>query len=80
MYVVLDIPYMVRAVNTSKRRTTPLRGYNSTLLLKPGTDISILPPGCEIKRVGDLWECHTPIANKKIVKKLAKRLDAVAFL
>ena len=80
MYNVLDVPVMMKANFTARRRIRPIKGYHSTLLLKGGTPLDLIPPGSEIKRVGDLWEVHMPIKNKNIVKKLAKALDAVAFL
>lgn len=63
-----------------RRRTKPLNGFNSTILLRPGTDLTLIPPNSEIRYANGSWECHTMLSNKKILKKLAKTLDAVAFL
>lgn len=63
-----------------RRRTKPISGFNSTILLRPGTDISIIPPNSEIRFSNGSWECHTQLTNKKILKKLAKTLDAIAYM
>ena len=64
-----------------RRRTQPLKGYHSALLLRPGGRIDLLPAGSLLVKTQDgFWEAHIPIANKKITKKLAELLDAVAFL
>jgi hypothetical protein len=80
MYIVLDVPTMMKTSTQTRRRQKPIRGYNSTLLLRPGTDIQHIPPGSEIRYANGSWEVHTPIANKKIVENMAKTLDAVAYM
>lgn len=82
MYVVLDIPKMTKIKNLhTRRRTKPLAGYHSTILLKQGSKLDLIPPGSLIVRNQDnIWEAHLPLKNKEIVKKLAEALDAVAFL
>ena len=80
MYEVLDVKQMMKVSPQTRRRAKPIQGFNSTILLRPGTDLSLIPPNSEIRYANGSWECHTPLTNKKILKKLAKRLDAVAFL
>lgn len=80
MYEVIDVKQMMQVASPTRRRTKPINGFNSTILLRPGTDISIIPPDSEIRYTHGSWECHTQISNKKILKKLAKELDAIAFL
>lgn len=80
MYEVLDVKEMMKARSPIRKRTKPISGFNSTILLRPGTDISIIPPNSEIRYSNGSWECHTQLTNKKILKKLAKTLDAIAFL
>ena len=82
MYEVLDVPRMTKIKQPhTRRRSQPLKGYHSTILLKGGTDISLLPPDTLlVKNAEGLWEAHMTISNKLIVKKLAKALDAIAFL
>lgn len=80
MYNVLDVPAMMKAHSATRRRKTPIKGYGSTLLVRPGTNLDLIPPGSEIRYAYGSWEIHIPITNKKIVKKLAKALDAIAFL
>lgn len=80
MYVVLDIPKMMRVKSQTRNRKRPISGYNSTLLLRPGTNISLIPPNSEIRYTNGSWEVHMQIHNKKIVEMLAKRLDAIAFI
>lgn len=82
MYNVLDIPKMTKVKNPhTRKRTKPLNGYHSTILLKAGSKLDLLPPGSLVVRNQDgEWEAHLPIKNKEIVKKLAKALDAIAFL
>ena len=81
MYNVLDIPTMMKKPTPHvRKRQKPLAGYHSTILVRGGTNLDLVPPGSEIRRVGDVWEIHMKIKNKEIVKKLAKALDAIAFL
>lgn len=84
MYQVLDIELWRKAGQTPHKRRAPLKPYKSALLLPSGTDLKrldILPPGCLLTRArGNAWEVHMPIANKIIVKKLSKTLDAIAFM
>lgn len=82
MYVVLDIPTMTKIKNpTTRRRTKPLAGYHSTILLRQGSKLDLIPPGSLIVRNQDnIWEAHLPLKNKEIVKKLAEALDAIAFI
>lgn len=82
MYNVLDIPKMTKIKNHhTRRRSKPLAGYHSTILLKSGSNLDLIPPGSLLVRNQDgEWEAHLPIKNKEIVKKLAKALDAIAFL
>lgn len=82
MYNVLDIPKMTKIKNHhTRRRSRPLSGYHSTILLKSGSNLDLIPPGSLLVRNTDgEWEAHLPIKNKEIVKKLAKALDAIAFL
>ena len=80
MYEVLDIPKMVRIAGHIRQRKKPIAGFKSTLLLRPGTDLGYIPPNSELRLVSGYWECHTQLSNKKILKKLAESLDAVAFL
>ena len=70
----------MRAGLTPKKRKQPLKGYHSALLLKGGTPLEWIPAGSEIRYSGKYWEVHMPIKNKLIVKKLAKALDAVAYM
>lgn len=81
MYEVLDVKTMMKkATLHARRRVRPAAGYKSVMMLKGGTKLDLVPPGSEIRRVGDVWEVHMPIQNKEIVKKLAKVLDAIAFI
>lgn len=82
MYIVLDIPTMTKIKNPhTRRRTKPLTGYHSTILLRQGSKLDLIPPGSLIVRNTDgEWEAHTTIANKEIVKKLAEMLDAIAYI
>ena len=80
MYEVLDVKKMMKVSSQTRRRAKPIAGFNSTILLKPGTDLSLIPPDSEIRYANGSWECHTMLSNKKILKKLSKALDAVAFL
>lgn len=80
MYVVLDVKKMMNSSPHTRRRTQPLAGYNSTLLLRPGTKIDLIPPGSELRYTHGNWEVHMPISNAEIVKRLAKELDAIGWL
>ena len=80
MYIVLDIPTMMKTKTQTRNRRKPIKGYNSTLLLRPGTPVDLIPPGSEIRYANGSWEVHTPLHNKKIVEMLAKQLDAVAYM
>lgn len=83
MYEVLDVKVMVRDIRTQqvRKRTKPLRGYESVLLCKPGTSMKWIPPNSLIKKTPEgYWEVYTLIKNKKTLKMLAKVLDAVAYL
>lgn len=80
MYVVLDIPTMMKTKTPTRKRTKPISGYKSTLLLRPGTNLDLIPAGSEIRYTHGSWEVHMPITNKKIVEKLAKVLDAIAYM
>lgn len=82
MYIVLDIPKMMKVKGHSRTRRKPITGFNSTILLKPGSRIDLIPPGSELRYSDSAkcWEVHTPLSNKKIVEKIAKELDAIAFL
>lgn len=80
MYIVLDVPTMMKASTHTRRRQKPIKGYNSTLLLKPGTEINLIPPGSELRYAYGSWEVHMPLSNKKIVEKMAKTLDAIAYM
>lgn len=81
MYEVLDVKTMMKkATLHARRRVRPQAGYQSVIMLRGGTKLDLVPPGSEIRRVGDVWEVHMKISNKEIVKKLAKVLDAIAFI
>ena len=82
MYNVLDVPKMTKVKNHhTRRRNFPLAGYNSTILLKKGSKIDLLPPDSLLVRNQDgEWEAHTPISNKEIVKRIAESMDAIAWL
>lgn len=81
MYEVLNVRDMMKkTTHHVRKRKNALNGYNSVILLKGGVDITLIPPNSELRKVGDLWEVHMPLKNQEIVKKLAKHLDAVAFL
>jgi hypothetical protein len=80
MYEVLDVKCMMKATGHARKRMRPAAKYQSTLLLKGGTRLDLIPSGSEIRKIGDQWEVHMTISNKEIVKKLAKALDAIAFL
>ena len=81
MYIVLDIPTMMKKPSTHvRKRQKPLAGYDSTILVRGGTKLDLVPPDSEIRFVGGVWEIHMKIKNKKIVEKLALALDAIAFL
>ena len=80
MYVVLDVNEMMKAKHPIRRRQKPIGKFGSTLLLKPGTPIDLIPAGSEIRFSYGSLEVHMPIKNKKIVKRLAKALDAIAYM
>lgn len=80
MYNVLDVPAMIKTKHPIRNRKKPISGYESTLLVRPGTKLDLIPPGSEIRYAYGQWEIHMPIKNKKIVKKLAKALDAIAYM
>jgi hypothetical protein len=80
MYVVLDVQEMMKAKHPVRRRQKPVNNFKSTLLLRPGTRLDLIPPNSEIRYAYGSWEVHMPIANKKIVEKLAKHLDAIAYM
>lgn len=80
MYEVIDVSAFPKVNPQIRRRQKPVRPYSSTILLKPGTNVELIPPDSEIKYVSGYWEVHMPLTNKLIIKKLAKELDAIAFL
>jgi len=84
MYQVIDREQYRKAGLTCHKRKQPLKPYLSALILPSGIDIKrldILPKGSLLIRAkGNHWEVHMPISNKIIVKKMAKVLDAVAFM
>lgn len=80
MYNVLDVPAMMKTKHPIRTRIKPINGFESTILLRPGTPLDLIPPGSEIRYAYGSWEIHMPIKNKKIVKKLAKALDAIAYM
>jgi hypothetical protein len=80
MYNVLDIPEMIKAKHATRNRKKPIIGFHSTILLRPGTELDLIPPGSELRFAYGQWEAHLPIKNKEIVKKLAKALDAIAYM
>jgi hypothetical protein len=84
MYVVKDIKSFPKATPQVRKRTQPLNGYNSTLLLNPGTNIELIPANAIIvKNLGSkegVWEAHLTISNPEIVKRLAVELDAIAWM
>ena len=80
MYNVLDVPEMMKANGSIRRRNKPHRGHGSTLLLKSGTSLDLIPEGSEIRFAYGSWEIHMPLRNKRMVKRLAKQLDAIAWL
>lgn len=80
MYVVLDVEQMMKAKHPIRRRQRPIGKFGSTLLLRPGTKLDLIPAGSEIRYSYGSWEVHMPITNKNIVKKLAKALDAIAYI
>ena len=80
MYNVLDVPAMMKAKHPIRNRKKPIGNYGSTLLVRPGTKLDLIPPGSEIRYAYGSWEIHMPITNKNIVKKLAKALDAIAYI
>lgn len=80
MYTVLDIPKMMKIPSHTRNRRRPVNGFKSTILLRGGKKIDIVPPQSEIRRVGDLWEIHMQLTNKRIVESIAKELGAIAWL
>lgn len=80
MYTVLDIPKMMKIPQHTRNRRRPINGFTSTILVRGGKKIDIVPPNSEIRRVGDLWEIHMPLTNKRIVEQIAKDLEAIAWL
>lgn len=80
MYVILDTEEMAKTKHPIRRRQKPIKGYGSTLLVRPGTKLDLIPPGSEIRFAYGSWEIHMPIDNKKIVEKMAKVLDAIAYM
>lgn len=81
MYIVLDPSKMMRvkAMHT-RRRTTPLKGYDGTILLSPGTKIELIPSDSFISRTSDgFWEAHVKLDDESR-KNLATSIDAIAFL
>ena len=49
MYVVLDVEQMMKAKHPIRRRQRPIGKFGSTLLLRPGTPIDLIPAGSEIR-------------------------------
>ena len=80
MYIVMDVEAMMKTKHPIRKRQKPAVGFQSTLLLRPGTDISIIPPGSEIRYAYGSWEVHMPISNTEIIKRLAAHLDAIAWM
>ena len=80
MYNVLDVRAFPQVNVAVRRRNRPVKPFGSTILLRPKADINLIPPNSEIKCVRGHWEVHTPLTNKRIVKRLAKELNAIAWL
>lgn len=80
MYNVLDVPAMMKTNPPIRRRNKPIKGHGSTLLLRSGTPLDLIPEGSEIRFAYGSWEIHMPLTNKRIVKRLAKQLNAIAWL
>jgi hypothetical protein len=84
LFKVLDAEEMALARKKShmtRSRKTPIKGYNSTLILKPSSNIMLIPENSQLKYAGgSYWEAHTPEKDEKNVKKLALALDAIAYM
>jgi hypothetical protein len=80
MYVVLDVKDMMATSPHTRKRQQPVKPYNSTLLLRPGTKLDLIPPGSEIRYAYGSWEVHMPLANRTMVKRLAQELNAIAWM
>lgn len=80
MYNVLDVPAMMKTNPPIRRRNKPIKSFGSTLLLRSGTSLDLIPAGSEIRFSYGSWEIHMPLTNKRIVKRLAKQLNAIAWL
>lgn len=80
MYVVIDVKDMMAVSAQTRRRQQPISGYNSTILLRPGTKLDLIPPGSEIRYANGSWEVHMPLTNKTIIKRLAQQLNAIAWM
>lgn len=85
MYQILDARRMmrVRAFQTRRRKKSP-KGFNSSILLAPGTNVKMLdqiPDGSMLQRtIEGFWEAHVNVDSKENLKKIAKAVDAIAYL
>lgn len=86
-YTILNKDKFKYAGIRIKNRKQPLQGRDGTIIVDPTVDLSLIPTNAIITtsltpRVS-FWEIHfgkDGEYGKKDIEKLAKRLDAVAFM
>ena len=83
-YTVLN-PELFKKLNyRMQSRNRPSTNRSHCILVKSSVDLSLIPENSllstPMKNDCNVWELHLPKDFKKDVKKLSKRLDAVAYL
>jgi len=79
-YTVLDPVRMKNITGRAKTRKSPLKHTAGVLLITSSTDIYKIPENCLLQKSNEVWELHIPKDYNKSLKKLAKTLDAVAYM